>query len=158
MSFPIRHETHTLEQKSETFFRKNIPQDWIINSPQKDYGVDFQIGIIEGRELKGLELLVQLKASEESNGTEDSEPFKLKVSTYNYLRSLLTVVILIKYIESEGEAYWEFLREISPPMNEDQSTFTICIPKTKKLSTTQWDEITATVRQVTDLKLGAING
>lgn len=47
MSFPIRHETHTLEQKSETFFRNQIPQDWVANRPQHDYGVDIQVGITE---------------------------------------------------------------------------------------------------------------
>ena len=115
MSFPIRHEKHTLEQKSETFFRNKIPQDWVVNRPQRDYGADFQIGITEGRELRGLGLIVQLKASEESSGGGDAETTTLKVSTYNYLRKLLTVVMLVKYVEASGEAYWVLLRDIRPP-------------------------------------------
>jgi len=158
MSFPIRHESHTLEQKSETFFRNQIPQDWVANRPQNDYGVDFQIGITEGRELRGLELVVQLKASERSSGDEDTETITLRVSTYNYLRELLTVVMLVKYVESEGEAYWVFLREITPPMDEGQKTFTVHIPKANRLSATNWEAITTVVRQITNLKLGAVNG
>ncbi len=64
MPFPIRPETHVLEQKSETFLRNKIPQGWTVDRPQNDYGVDFQIGIAKNGELKGLELIVQLKASE----------------------------------------------------------------------------------------------
>jgi len=158
MPFPIRHESHILEQKSETFFRSRIPQDWVVNRPQNDYGVDFQIGIAEGGELRGLELIVQLKASEESSGDEVKETITLKLSTYNYLRKLLTVVMLAKYVESRNEAYWVFLREIEPPMNEDQKTFTVHIPKVNRLSVIDWGTITTTVRQITDLKLDAVNG
>jgi len=158
MSFPIRHESHTLEQKSETFFRKKLPQDWVVNRPQNDYGVDFQIGVTEDRKLKGLELIVQLKASGKSSGGGDRETIKLNVSTYNYLRKLLTVVMLIKYVESKGGAYWVFLRDIEPPMDETQKKFTVHIPKANKLSEINWADTISFVRQITDLKLGAVNG
>jgi hypothetical protein len=158
MSFPIRHENHTLEQKSETFFRNQIPQDWVVNRPQHDYGTDFLIGITEDRQLKGLELIVQLKASEKSSGDGDTETIKLKVSTYNYLRKLLTVVMLVKYVEESGEAYWVFLRDILPPTDQNQKTFTVHIPKNQRLSAIHWGAITAIVRKITNLKLGAVNG
>ncbi len=80
------------------------------------------------------------------------------MSTYNYLRGLLTVAMVIKYVESENEAYWIFLREVTPPHNENQITFTVHIPRTNKLSEIDWGATTAIVRQITDLKLGAVNG
>src|ERR1700694_74014 len=155
MAFPIRHETHVLEQRSETFLRNRLPQSWTVSRPQNDYGVDFQIGVAENGQLRGLELILQLKASQNGNGQENSEVIQLKVSTYNYLRNLLTVVMIVKYVESETEAYWTFLRQIKSPHNENQETFTLHIPKTNKLSEIHWGEITAIVRQITDLKLGA---
>jgi hypothetical protein len=158
MSFPIRHETHTLEQKSETFFRNQIPQDWVPNRPQHDYGIDLQVGITEEGELRGLELVVQLKAAKESSGDGETEAITLKVSTYNYLRKLLTVVMLVKYVEEVSEAYWIFLRNISPPQNEEQETFTVHIPKENRLTAINWGEITTLVRNITNLKLGAVNG
>jgi hypothetical protein len=66
--------------------------------------------------------------------------------------------MLVKYLESEGEAYWVFLREITPPMGEDQKTFTVHIPKANRFSEINWEAITTVVRQITDLKLGAVNG
>jgi hypothetical protein len=120
--------------------------------------VDFQIGIAEDRQLRGLELIVQLKASKESSRHEDTENIQLRVSTFNYLRKLLTVVMLVKYVESENEAYWTFLREVPPPRDENQHEFTVHIPKTRKLSEIQWNETTDIVRLITNKKLGAING
>jgi hypothetical protein len=157
MSFPIRHENHTLEQKSETFLLRKLPQDWVPKRPQHDYGADFQIGITEGRELRGLELIVQLKASEKSSGHANSESITLSVSTYNYLRNLLTVVMLIKYVEESGEAHWVFLREIAQK-DEAQKSLTVHIPKSNTLSTINWGFIASIVRQITNLKLGAVNG
>lgn len=158
MPFPIRHESHTLEHKSENFLRSHIPQEWVVNRPENDYGADFQLGISEDGELKGLELIIQLKAAEKSSSYEDFETIILKVSTYNYLRNLLTVVMLIKYVEKEKEAYWELLRKIPPPTDENQKTFTVHIPKTNKISQTHWGAVSAIVRQITNLKLGAVNG
>ena len=158
MSFPIRHETHTLEQKSEMFFLNQIPQDWVANRPQHDYGIDFQVGITEERELRGLELIVQLKAAEKSSGDGETETITLKVSTYNYLRKLLTVVMLVKYVEELGESYWVFLRDITSPKDEEQKAFTVHIPKENRLTAINWGEITTLIRHITNLKLGAVNG
>jgi len=158
MAFPIRHDAHILEQKSELFLRNQIPQGWTVNRPRNDYGVDFQIGIAENGELRGLELVVQLKASQNSSGHENTETVRLKVSTYNYLRTLLTVVMVVKYVESENEAYWVFLREVTPPDNKNQRRLTVHIPKTNELSEIDWGAPTARVRQITELKLGAVNG
>jgi hypothetical protein len=158
MFFPIRHATHNLEQKSEAFLRNHIPNEWVINRPQNDYGIDFQLSITEDGQLRGLELVIQLKASKNSSGNKNTESFQLKTSTYNYLRKILTVVMFVKYVESENEAYWELLRNIDPPADENQKTFTAHIPKEKRLSAINWNETAAIVRQITDLKWGAVNG
>jgi len=70
----------------------------------------------------------------------------------------LTVVKLVKYVELENEAYWIFLRDVRPHYTENQRTFTVHIPKTNKLSEIDWGATTAIIRQITDKKLGAVNG
>lgn len=45
--FPIRHENHTLEEKSIIFFRNYLPNDWNVNSIDRDYGQDLNIEIAE---------------------------------------------------------------------------------------------------------------
>ena len=59
--YPIRHENHTLEEKSMIFFRSYLPNDWNVNSIDRDYGQDLNIEIAEDGVYKGLEFIVQLK-------------------------------------------------------------------------------------------------
>lgn len=152
--FPQRPESHQLEEKSERFFRNALPGNWTVDRPSNDYGVDLKVDIFEGTDATGLELLVQLKASAQANGTE-SESVQLKVSTYNLLWNKLQVVLLVKFIEAENEAYWILLKDIpSPP--QDQDTFTAHIPRGNRISNITWAGIVQYVRTVTDTKLAAM--
>jgi hypothetical protein len=158
MPFPIRHEAHTLEQESRNFLRNHLPVDWVANQPQDDYGIDFQIEIPEDGQLRGLELIIQLKAAKNGTGSENTETVSLRVATFNYLRRNLRVVMIIKYVKSANEAYWIFLRDVNPPHDENQKSFTVHIPKTNRLSATNWDQIKTLIRMITNKKLGAVNG
>lgn len=155
MKYPIRHSNHSLEEKSITFFRLYLPEDWNINSVDRDYGQDLNIEITEEGIYKGLELIIQLKSSKEANIVADSESQTFKVSTYNYLWDNLRVVMIIKFIESENEAYWTLLKDVQSP-NQDNETFTIHLLRQNKLTTLDWKIIVDYVRNVTDRKLAAI--
>jgi hypothetical protein len=151
--FPVRSESHQLEELSQRFFRDSLPKNWTAEKLGNDYGVDLRIDLFEGNQATGLELLVQLKASAKPTGG-DTEAVRLKTATYNYLWDKLQVAMLVKYIESEGEAYWLLFRDIPQPQ-AGQDTFTIHIPKTNRLSVIEWREVQAYVRGVTDEKLAA---
>lgn len=153
--YPKRHPNHTLEQRSETFFRQCVPNDWSINNLNHDYGQDLNIEIAEDGKYRGLELIVQLKSSENSAVVADSETQPISVSTFNYLRDNLRVVLFVKYIASENEAYWILLKDVAPP-NQEQKTFTLHIPRENKLSSLNWKIIAEYVRMVTDRKLAAM--
>lgn len=155
MLYPKRHNNHTLEEKSESFFRQYLPKTWNITAPTKDYGQDLNIEISEDGEYRGLDLIVQLKSSAQIDTLNNEERQQLKVSTYNYLNDNLRIVLIVKYIESENEAYWILLKDIVPPENTEQENFTIYLPRENKLSQINWAEITQYVRSVTDLKLAA---
>lgn len=155
MKYPIRHENHSLEGKSITFFLQHLPEDWNINSLDRDYGQDLNIEIAEDGEYKGLELIVQLKSSKEPKIVAESESQVFKVSTYNYLWDNLRVVMVVKFIESENEAYWTLLKDVQSP-NQDNETFTLHLPRQNRLSTLDWGTIVDYVRSVTDRKLAAM--
>nr|WP_163502609.1 DUF4365 domain-containing protein [Halomonas socia] len=149
--YPLRIDNHQLEEMSERFFRNKLPRNWTCEKPAHDYGVDLRVDLFKGRAATGLELIVQLKASTEgSNG--ETETVTLKTSTYNHLWDKLQVVILVKYIEREDEAYWLLLSEIPEP-NQENESFTVHIPKNNALSKIDWDQIFEYVRGVTDEKL-----
>lgn len=149
--YPLRIDTHQLEEMSERFFRNQLPRNWTCEKPANDYGVDLRVDLFKGRSATGLELIVQLKASTEGSVGE-TERVNLKTSTYNHLRDKLQVVILVKYIESEDEAYWLILSEVPEPTQQNES-FTVHIPKTNALSRIDWGGIYEYVRGVTDEKL-----
>lgn len=154
MLYPIRHSSHSLEEKSVNFFKSHLPPDWNITSPSRDYGQDLCVEITEGGVYKGLETIIQLKASSQSNARTDTERQLLKISTYNYLWGNLRVAILIKYIEAEDEAYWVLLKDVDIP-NQDNNTFTVYLPRANRLSTIDWDSIAGYAREITDIKLAA---
>lgn len=151
--FPTRTQAHNLEELSERFLNQHLPNNWTSEKPEADYGVDLRVDIFEGENATGLELLIQLKASENAN-EGDNETVRLRKATYNHLWDKLQVVMLVKYVKEESEAYWLFLSEVPEP-SQEQETFTVRIPKTNKLSSIDWKRIEQYVRQVTDEKLAA---
>jgi len=151
--YPVRPQAHNLEELSERFLEQALPRNWTSEKPEADYGVDLRIDIFEGEYPTGLELLIQLKASENSIEGEN-EQLRLKTATYNHLWDKLQVVMLIKYVAEENEAYWILLADVPVP-NQKQKTFTVSIPKTKMLSNIDWKCIEEYVRLVTDEKLAA---
>ena len=151
--FPQRINTHQLEELSERFFKNMLPKNWTCEKPSKDYGVDLRVDLYDDTNATGLELLVQLKASEKGND-KDYETMALDVSTYNHLWDKLQVVILVKYVESENKAYWLYLREVPEP-NQEQESFTVRLPKENALEDIDWDKIYKNVQAVTDKKLAA---
>ncbi|MCH8552631.1 MAG: DUF4365 domain-containing protein [Natronospirillum sp.] len=149
--YPQRVNNHQLEEASERFFRNLLPRNWTCEKPGQDYGVDLKVDLYDEQAATGLELLVQLKASEDGEGGE-TEIIRLRTATYNHLWDKLQVVMLVKYIESEGTAYWLFLSEVPEP-DQAQETFSVHIPKRNVLSEVDWDQIYQHVREVTDEKL-----
>lgn len=150
-SFPLRAESHQLEEMSERFLRHALPRNWTVDKPASDYGVDLRVELFDEQRATGLELLIQLKASAEPSDGE-TEVVRLKVSTYNYLWGKLQVAMLVKYVEDARQAYWILLRDVSAP-NQDHDTFTVHIPRSNRIDEISWDEIQHYVRSVTDKKL-----
>ena len=151
MLYPKRNETHQLEELSERFLASSLPRNWRSEKPGGDYGVDIKVDIFEDNNATGLELLVQLKSSRDAS-TSDFETIHLKIATYNYLWDKLQVVMLVKYVEEENEAYWVLLSEVPEP-NQNQKSFTVRIPKSNWLSLMEWPRIQNYVRDVAKGKL-----
>lgn len=153
--FPQRPTSHQLEDKSKLYFRQWLPTAWTADEPQNDYGVDVRVQIAEGNFLTGKAFVVQLKATAESEAG-DTVAVTLSVSTLNYLRSLLEVAMVVKFVESENEAYWLLLKDVPQPP-DGQKTVTVRISKANRLSENPWPEIQSYVTQVHYRKLGAMH-
>lgn len=149
--YPQRSSSHQLEQLSERYFINALPKNWTVQKPRDDYGVDLVVNIFEGNDAIGLELIVQLKSSHSCDNDEQVTT-RLRTATYNHLWDKLQIVMLVKYIEDEDEAYWIFLSDIPKP-SQDQNTLSIHIPKSNKVSSINWNEIHDFVHNVTSDKI-----
>jgi len=128
--YPQRHPSHVLAEESEGFLRSLLPSDWLVQKPQQDYGQDLRIELANDCRLEGCELVIQMKASAEPSGNGAEEIISgVKTSTYNYLKGILPVVMFVKYIRSEREAYWVLLRDIRGPESPEQATISVRIPR-----------------------------
>lgn len=152
--YPRRPDAHRLEEASRRYFAQCLPGNWTAEKPEYDYGIDLRVDIFEADAATGLELLVQLKASDmAANG--DTESIELRAATYNLLRDKVQVSMLVKYVREENEAYWLLLKDAREP-REGRDTVTIRIPKENRLSTIDWNQVQEHVRNVTDVKLAAM--
>jgi hypothetical protein len=152
--FPIRSESHQLEEQSERFFRNALPTNWTCERPSPDYGVDLRVDIFEGNAATGLELLVQLKATNTASAGR-SEIVRLGTATYNHLVGKLQVAMLVVFVADEAEAYWVLFKDVPTP-SQESATFSIHVPKDNRLSSIDWDSIQKHVRAVTDHKLSSM--
>lgn len=154
-NLPIRSAAHVLEESSRRFIEGALPHDWTCEKTSPDYGADLRVDIYESGKATGLELLVQLKSSARRSRHKTNETVRIKTSTYNYLWSKVQVAVLVKFVESDNEAYWMWLRDVVPP-SDDRKRFTVHIPRSGRVSNVDWGMIATRVRRVTDVKLAAM--
>ena len=151
---PQRPSQHQLSDKSVNFFRSHLPKEWTCEESKSDYGADLRVGIACQGYVTGEAFTVQMKASAEAP-LGDSVTVELAVSTLNYLRNLLDVVLIVKFVESEGEAYWLLLKDFEAQAGEGQQTISIHIPRQNRVTQEPWNRIAAHVHAVHMRKLAA---
>ena len=152
--FPQRPDSHQIEDESIAYFARHLPRGWTCDRPQHDYGVDLRIGLATDGYVNGQQMVVQLKASQSAPSGEDVV-FIIEVQTLNYLRDMLEVALLVKYIADEGEAYWLLLKDFESMPSEDQKTVTVRIPRANRVSGDPWAAIARHVAAVHHRKLNA---
>jgi hypothetical protein len=59
-----RPKSHVIENISEDVFKSFLPDEWIIRKIPKDYGIDYEIEIVENQRVTGKRIWVQLKGTE----------------------------------------------------------------------------------------------
>lgn len=151
MPKPIRHNNHILETESNKFFQYQVPNEWIIDKPEHDYGIDYNVSIAINNEVTGLNFSVQLK-SKIKERNEGEVIITLKHSTLRLYNTRLEPVLLIAYIQEEKEAYWYWYNDLNINLTSAQKTFQIKIPRTNKLSCINWESILKYVQNIFSIK------
>jgi len=149
---PQRHNNHILETESSKFFNFQVPNEWYIDKPEHDYGIDYVVNIATNNQATGLSFSVQLKSKiKEKNNSFTT--IKLKHSTLGLFNTKLEPVLLVAYVREEKEAYWCWYNELVFDLTSSQKTYTINIPKANKLSQIDWSVILKYVQNIFSVKM-----
>lgn len=152
MDKPNRHNNHILETESNKFFNFQVPNEWYIDKPEHDYGIDYVVNIVTNNQVTGLSFSVQLK-SKIKEKKDDFAVVLLKHSTLGLFNTKLEPVLLVAYIQEEKEAYWCWYNELDFDLTSSQESYTINIPKTNKLSQIDWGAISKYVQDIFSVKM-----
>jgi hypothetical protein len=152
--FPQRPRTHQLEAESFAYLRTQVPPGWTCDRPEHDYGIDLRLGLARDGQVTGEQLVLQVKSSDKAPQGE-AVSVSLEVPTVNLLRNMLDVVMIVKYVAQEREAYWLLLKDFTQEPRGGQKVMTLRIPRVNTLSARPWDHIANHVRAVHFRKLNA---
>lgn len=149
---PTRDKNHIIETKSKKFLERYIPDEWIINEPQLDYGIDYNIDLVENFEVTGYHFSIQLKGKlKEIN--EEYATVNLKRTTLNYYHVRFEPTLLVIYIIEEDEAYWTWINTNKYDLTSQQEKFQFKISKLNKLSKLDWNLISQKVEEIFSKKI-----
>lgn len=149
---PNRHNNHILETESNKFFNFQVPNEWYVDKPEHDYGIDYVVNIVTNNQVTGLSFSVQLKSKiKEKN--DDFAIISLKHSTLGLFNTKIEPVLLVAYIQDEKEAYWCWYNELEFDLTSSQKTYSINIPKANKLSQIDWNPISKYVQNIFSVKM-----
>ena len=119
-NLPKSDRNEELEITSENKFRCLFPVDkFLIRKPERDKGIDFQVGLKKNQLNLGYNFLVQLKATESIEQNVDGSYSKpIEFSNLDFILRHNQPAIYVLYIDNTGEFYYEwakdFYKEIFP--------------------------------------------
>jgi len=118
-----RPQQHVNEDKSEDILKSHLPDNWIVRKLPKDYGVDYEIEIVDGEIVTGKRIWVQLKSQESTSvvnrkvdhfGEEETIPcisYSLETEYLKYVRSCPFPLLLFLTDLETQRVYWLSLQD-----------------------------------------------
>lgn len=59
-----RPKQHIIDTQAQSLFRQSIPPEWVVRQITPDYGIDYEVEIVENGSLTGFTFCVQLKGTQ----------------------------------------------------------------------------------------------
>jgi len=147
MDLPENHRNHVLESNSERHFFTQIPSEWHVEKPSKDYGIDLKCEIAN-KSVYGLNFSIQLKSKETDINTDYVIITKLKRRTINLWLNRLEPIMLCVYITDEDETYWSWINNNTFDLSKSNKHYQLKIDRRQKFSTISWGEIHEYVKKI----------
>lgn len=136
-----RPKEHVKEDISRKILEKKLPDNWILRDINPDYGIDKSLEIVEGENVTGKEILIQLKGTETPDHHGEYLSFSLDTKNLKYYLERDTPVVLIVVDLNTDSCYWIFTQKyafevlnIEKPDWRDQGSVTLRIPLNQKVN------------------------
>lgn len=157
MIFPRRPRAHILETESRNNLRQNIPNEWVIQNIENDYGIDNLVETVENEELNGNFFSIQLKGTDNAFEGRNFVSVRMKTATIRYLMNRVELIMIVIFISPENESYWIWLRDAIGGIDYRNQTFTINIPRGNRLSRINWERVSQFSNQIRGRKIESAN-
>jgi len=112
-----RPRQHVMETESEQLLLEFLPSEWIVRQVPKDYGVDYEVELVDRSEVSGKRIWIQLKSVDKdlkirkrfNDLTEQEEAYisySLSTDFLDYATKCPFPLLLFLADLSHGEIYW----------------------------------------------------
>lgn len=119
-NLPQRPQQHVTDTRAQKFVEDILPDEWIFQKSTTDYGVDYQVEIVQDGSVTGAHFLIQLKGTEHlvvRKGKYISH--SCETSTLNYFLQRPELVIYVVYDVANKTGYWIWVQDF---LNEESNT------------------------------------
>jgi hypothetical protein len=139
-----RPKQHAIDSQAQLLFKQSLPPEWVVRSLVPDYGIDYEVEIVEGDSFTGFTFYVQLRGtmSPKYTGASLRLPFEVD-KLIHYSEKVNRPVFIIAADLVNNACLWlyaqRFVREILRVSNPNwylQESVTLHIPKSNKLPDT----------------------
>jgi len=139
-----RTKQHAIDSQAQLLFRQSLPAEWIVRPLVPDYGIDYEVEIVEGDSLTGFTFYVQLKGTISPQYKDASLCLPFEVDKLiHYSEKVKRPVFIIVADLINNACLWlyaqRFIREVLRASNPHwylQGSVTLHIPKANKLPET----------------------
>lgn len=142
------HQTISNEigRQGERWFLAQLPDNWVLQRPTEDVGVDGNIVICEEGELNGFEFRVQVKSTENFHLQDDLIVLSgVNRSSFIYWLTgpIPTLIVAYESSSKNGYAYWvnKLPRQNADLLTTTSNTVTLKIPTAYKVERDLWVSI-----------------
>jgi len=147
-----RPKQHVIDSQAQLLFKQSLPPEWIVRPLEPDYGIDYEVEVVEGGSFTGLRLYVQLKGTLSPKYTDASLSISFARDKLIYYSEKVNRPVFIIVADLVNNAcLWlyaqRFIREVLRVTNPRwylQESVTLHIPKANKLPETLESLVQAT--------------
>jgi len=140
-----RPKQHIIDTQAQSILRQSLPAEWVVRQITPDYGIDYEIEIVENGLLTGVTFYVQLKGTQSPKYRDLSLCLPFEVDKLRYYSERVNRPVLILVADTvTGTCLWvyaqRYIREVLRASNSRwylQKRVTLNVPRANKLPDTQ---------------------